>query len=111
MQHNVQQEKKSQLEISLEKLSQHTSSFVQQTSNFMEETRTNFKNQEASIRSLETQMGQISKQLAERPPGRFPSDTVVNPKEYCKVITLRSGKTVSSSERSARLPKYRKRKT
>ena len=60
----------------------------------MQETRANFKNQEASIRNLENQVGQIAKQLAEKPQGSFPSDTETNPKEHCKAITLRSGKTI-----------------
>ncbi|KAL4294062.1 hypothetical protein AHAS_Ahas18G0190500 [Arachis hypogaea] len=57
--------------------------------NFMQETR-------ASIRNLEVQMGQISKQLPERSASTFPSDTVVNPREDCKVIQLRSGKVAGS---------------
>ena len=40
-------------------------------------------------------MGQISKQLTERPKGTFPSDTIVNPREQCNAISLRSGKVVS----------------
>ncbi|MED6173759.1 hypothetical protein PIB30_062681, partial [Stylosanthes scabra] len=49
--------------------------------NFMDETRANFRNQEAAIRNLEIQVGQIAKQLNERPPNTFPSDTIPNPKE------------------------------
>ena len=46
----------------------------------------------ASIRNLEVQMGQMSKQLPERSSNTFPGDTVVNPREDCKAIQLRSGK-------------------
>ncbi|MED6163197.1 hypothetical protein PIB30_077663, partial [Stylosanthes scabra] len=35
---------------------------------------------------------QIVKQLIERSPNTFPSNTITNPKEECKVIQLRSGK-------------------
>ncbi|QHO09121.1 Retrotransposon gag protein [Arachis hypogaea] len=60
---------------------------------FMEETR-------ASIRNLEVQMGQLSKQIPERSASTFPGDTVVNSREDCKVIQLRSGKTAGSETRA-----------
>ncbi|MED6211170.1 hypothetical protein PIB30_071132, partial [Stylosanthes scabra] len=52
----------------------------------MDETRENFRNQEAATRNLEIQVGQIAKQLNKRPPNTFPSDTIPNPKEECKVM-------------------------
>ncbi|MED6127232.1 hypothetical protein PIB30_086037 [Stylosanthes scabra] len=93
MQPNVPQ-KPSQLEVALQKLSQSTSAFVDQTQSFMQETRANFKNQEVSIQNLEVQVGQIAKQLSERPPNTFPSNTIPNPREECKAVTLRSGRTI-----------------
>ncbi|MED6123740.1 hypothetical protein PIB30_052229 [Stylosanthes scabra] len=54
----------------------------------MDETRANFKNREASIRNLEVQVSQIPKQLSERPPNTFPSNTVPNPREECKAIRV-----------------------
>ncbi|KAL4287061.1 hypothetical protein AHAS_Ahas19G0148500 [Arachis hypogaea] len=39
-------------------------------------------------------MGQMAKQIAQRPTNAFPSDTLPNPKEECKAIHLRSGKIV-----------------
>ncbi|MED6166418.1 hypothetical protein PIB30_109044, partial [Stylosanthes scabra] len=54
----------------------------------MHETRANFKNKEASIRNLEVQVSQIAKQLNERPPNTFPSNTVPNPREECKAIRI-----------------------
>ncbi|XP_061338083.1 uncharacterized protein LOC133284958 [Gastrolobium bilobum] len=60
------------------------------TDTFMEETRTHHKNQDTSIRNLETQIGQLSRQLAERSPGTFPSDTIINPREHCNAITTKS---------------------
>nr|XP_025703941.1 uncharacterized protein LOC112805827 [Arachis hypogaea] len=39
-------------------------------------------------------MGQIAKQLIERPPNTFSSDTVLNPREECKAIMLRSEKVM-----------------
>lgn len=38
----------------------------------MNDTRANFKNQNAAMRKLETQVGQISKQLAKRPHNTLP---------------------------------------
>ncbi|XP_057418707.1 uncharacterized protein LOC130712907 [Lotus japonicus] len=62
---------------------------------FINRSETNFKNQEASIKNLENQFGQLAKQVAERPPGKFPSDTVVNPRqENISVVTTRSGKII-----------------
>ncbi|XP_061371633.1 uncharacterized protein LOC133314203 [Gastrolobium bilobum] len=70
---------------------QGSNSFREETSAFMQETKTSFRNQKASIRNLETQIGQLSRQISERPHGKFPSDTMVNPKEHCKAIMTRSG--------------------
>ncbi|MED6202389.1 hypothetical protein PIB30_104825, partial [Stylosanthes scabra] len=78
----------SELELALQKLTLSTTAFIDSTTNFMHETRANFKNQEASIRNLEVQVGQIAKQLSERPPNTFPSNTVPNPKEECKTIRV-----------------------
>src|ERR1044072_10086 len=64
---------------------------------FINQSQTNFMNQGAAIKNLETQVGQIAKQLAETPPGKFPSDTEVNPKENCSAITLRSGNTLAQN--------------
>ncbi|XP_015960764.1 uncharacterized protein LOC107484737 [Arachis duranensis] len=56
------------------------------------------KNHKASIKSLERQIGQISKQIfVERPSSSLPSDTIPNPKEECKAIQLRSGRTLMSN--------------
>ncbi|XP_061339550.1 uncharacterized protein LOC133286182 [Gastrolobium bilobum] len=60
------------------------------TEAFMNETRTHHKNQDASIRNLETQIGQLSRQLAERSLGTFPSDTIINPRDHCNAITTKS---------------------
>ncbi|MED6113659.1 hypothetical protein PIB30_072906 [Stylosanthes scabra] len=44
------------------------------------------------MRNLETQAGQIAKQLSTTLPNNFPSNTEDNPKGECKAITLRSGR-------------------
>ncbi|MED6178964.1 hypothetical protein PIB30_112496, partial [Stylosanthes scabra] len=38
-------------------------------------------------------MGQIAKQLTAKSPNTLPGDTIINPRQECKAITLRSGKT------------------
>ncbi|XP_062093980.1 uncharacterized protein LOC133800013 [Humulus lupulus] len=59
------------------------------------------QSQAASLRNLETQLGQLSNELRNRPQGTLPSDTE-NPrkdgKEHCKAVTLRSGKNVEFTE-------------
>ncbi|KAK0581724.1 hypothetical protein LWI29_017165 [Acer saccharum] len=49
---------------------------------------------QSSIQNLETQVGQLARGQQGRQQGSLPSDTVVNPKEQCKAIALRSGKEV-----------------
>ncbi|KAL5578498.1 hypothetical protein UlMin_020197 [Ulmus minor] len=48
---------------------------------FIEETRANFRNQEVINRDIQNQLGQLSRQIAERTQGSLPSDTI-NPKEH-----------------------------
>ncbi|XP_061358249.1 uncharacterized protein LOC133302489 [Gastrolobium bilobum] len=64
----------------------------------VKEARAHNKNQDASIRNLEVQIGQLSKQVSERLPGTFPSDTIMNSKENCKTIMTISGKVLPSPE-------------
>ncbi|XP_019453179.1 PREDICTED: uncharacterized protein LOC109354835 [Lupinus angustifolius] len=63
---------------------------------FMQVSLTNHKNTEASIRNLETQVGQLAKQMAEQHSDHqhFSANTQTNPKEHCKAITIRSGKVI-----------------
>nr|XP_025670465.1 uncharacterized protein LOC112770298 [Arachis hypogaea] len=63
------------------------------------------KNYEASLRNLERQIGQLSKQIvAERPTNTLPSDTIPNPKEGCKAIQLRSGRTLENGKEANKKP-------
>ncbi|QHO23803.1 uncharacterized protein LOC107627229 [Arachis ipaensis] len=63
---------------------------------FKEEVRSNMQNQGASIQNLEAQVGYHSKQVP-MPTHTFSSDTMTNPREECKAITLRSGKIVKEA--------------
>ncbi|XP_019429801.1 PREDICTED: uncharacterized protein LOC109337307 [Lupinus angustifolius] len=58
---------------------------------------TNKKNTDASSRNLETQVGQLAKQMADRQ--QFSANTQTNPKEHCKYITTRSGKVIGKGIR------------
>nr|XP_025661307.1 uncharacterized protein LOC112756916 [Arachis hypogaea] len=63
------------------------------------------KNHEASLRNLERQIGQLSKQTAaERPTNALPSETIPNPKEECKAIQLRSGRTLVNDKETNKRP-------
>jgi len=59
---------------------------------FMQATLTHQKNQEAFMRNLETQVGQLAKQMADQQRGQFSANTQTNPKEQCKAITIQCGK-------------------
>ncbi|XP_061339570.1 uncharacterized protein LOC133286199, partial [Gastrolobium bilobum] len=89
---------------------QGSNSFREETSAFMQETKTSFRNQEASIRNLETQIGQLSRQISERPQGKFPGDTMVNPKEHCKSIITRSGLVLQPVNKKVEEKKVREKK-
>ncbi|XP_052172200.1 uncharacterized protein LOC127788130 [Diospyros lotus] len=77
-QHQIPQEKKSNLEDMMAK-------FINST--------------EARMQSLETQIGQLAQAISERPQGGLPSNTERNPREHVKAITLRSGKELQSKEK------------
>ncbi|KAL4293997.1 hypothetical protein AHAS_Ahas18G0184000 [Arachis hypogaea] len=51
------------------------------THSFKQETR-------VLLQNLEIQVGQLNKQIPERPPNTLSSDIVPNPREECKTITL-----------------------
>src|ERR1044072_18389 len=58
---------------------------------FMARTENITKNQDAAIKNLETQVGQLAKQISERPAGEFPGDTQNPSTEHAFAITTRSG--------------------
>src|ERR1051325_2163819 len=70
------------------------SSNIQDTlAQFMQASMANQKSTEASIKNLETQVGQLAKQLSEQSASTsFSPTTQANPKEHCKAITTRSGR-------------------
>ena len=68
----------------------------------MQQQATQLNNQAAQLRSLEVQMGQMDNLLTKRQQGSLPRNLEVNSrgegKEYCKSITLRSGKELEIPE-------------
>jgi len=60
----------------------------------MQASMANQKNTEACIKNLDTQVGQLAKQLVDQQQSQFSANTQTNPKEHCKSITTRSGKVV-----------------
>ncbi|XP_062080512.1 uncharacterized protein LOC133785277 [Humulus lupulus] len=48
----------------------------------------------ASMKKIETQVGQLANAVNSNQKGSFSSDTVVNPKESCQAVSLRSGKVL-----------------
>ena len=62
----------------------------------MQHHATQLNNQVAQLRNLEVQMGKMASILMERQQGSLPSNSGENSrgewKEYCKPITLRSGR-------------------
>ncbi|XP_027368381.1 uncharacterized protein LOC113874354 [Abrus precatorius] len=73
---------------------------------FMQMSMTNQKNTETSIKNLETQVGQLAKQLSkQQTSGQFSANTQTNPKEHCKSITTRSGKEIGRMPTYARFMK------
>src|SRR4051812_16488526 len=52
------------------------------------------KSTDAAIKNLETQVGQLPKQLSDQNKGPFPATTQENPREHCKSILTRSGRNI-----------------
>ena len=89
------------LEQALEKMLTSCNAFMNETRANMQNQATKLNNQVAQLRNLEVQMGQMANLLTERQHGSLPSNSKVNPregKEYCKAITIRSGRELEISE-------------
>ena len=68
---------------------------------FMQASMSNQKSTESAIKNLEVQVGQLAKQLAERPSNSFTANTEKNPKEECKAVMTRSKMTIEAEESRA----------
>ena len=65
---------------------------------YIQKTDVAIQNNSASICNLEVQIGQLSSMLTERTARTWLSNTVTNPKELVKAISLRSGRTYEESK-------------
>ena len=94
-------EKKVGLEQALAQMLTSHTTFMNETRANMQNQATQLNNQAAQLRNLEVKMGQMANLLTERQHGSLPSNSEVNPrgegKEYCKAITLRSGRELEIS--------------
>ena len=68
---------------------------------FMQVSMSNQKSTESAIKNLEVQVGQLAKQLAERPSNSFTVNTEKNPKEECKAVMTRSKMAIQVEESRA----------
>ncbi|XP_022871919.1 uncharacterized protein LOC111391017 [Olea europaea var. sylvestris] len=60
----------------------------------LDNIETHMTNLGATVKNLEVQIGQMAAAIQSQQKGQFPSDTEVNPREHCNIVTLRSGKAV-----------------
>ena len=68
---------------------------------FMQMSMFNQKSTKSAIKNLEVQVGQLAKQLAERPSNSFTANTEKNPKEECKAVMTRSRMAIQAEESRA----------
>ena len=68
---------------------------------FMQVSMSNQKSTESVIKNLEVQVGQLTKQLVERPSSSFTANTEKNTKEECKVVMTRSRMAIQAEESRA----------
>ncbi|KAI3670910.1 hypothetical protein L1987_87554 [Smallanthus sonchifolius] len=66
----------------------------QSTQRTLEEHATYLKNNHSNFLDLQRQVGDIARQLQERPPGQFSGNTKPNPSGQLKAISTRSGRTL-----------------
>ncbi|PPR99968.1 hypothetical protein GOBAR_AA20698 [Gossypium barbadense] len=74
------------------------SKFILVSETRFQNSETALKNQQASIRGLETQIGQLSKLISERPQGSLPSNTKPNLREHLNAISTQDKEGFIASE-------------
>ncbi|PPS04117.1 hypothetical protein GOBAR_AA16527 [Gossypium barbadense] len=72
--------------------------FISVSETRFQNTETALKNQQASIQWLETQIGQLSKLISERPQGSLPSNTEPKPREQLNAINIQDEEGVVEPE-------------
>ncbi|PPR86940.1 hypothetical protein GOBAR_AA33751 [Gossypium barbadense] len=66
------------------------SKFISVSETHFQNTKTTLEDQQASIQGLETQIGQLSKLISERPQGSLPSNIEPNPREHLNAISTQN---------------------
>ncbi|PPR95361.1 hypothetical protein GOBAR_AA25307 [Gossypium barbadense] len=79
-------------------LEEMLSKFISVSETCFQNTETVLKNQQAPIQGLETQIGQLSKLISERPQGSLPSNTEPNPREQLNAINIQDEERVVEPE-------------
>ncbi|PPR87438.1 hypothetical protein GOBAR_AA33252 [Gossypium barbadense] len=74
------------------------SKFISISETRFQNIKTTLKNRQASIQGLETQIGQLSKLISERPQGSLPSNTEPNPREHLNAISTQDDEGVVEPE-------------
>ncbi|KAK5771107.1 hypothetical protein PVK06_047282 [Gossypium arboreum] len=72
--------------------------FISVSETCFQNTETALKNQQALIQGLETQIGQLSKLISERPQGSLPSNTEPNQREQLNAINIQDDEGVIEPE-------------
>ncbi|XP_062085183.1 uncharacterized protein LOC133791269 [Humulus lupulus] len=90
-----QQEKKQSLEDILGTFIMESNKRFGKNEARLDNIETHMTNMGASMKKIETQVGQLANAVKSNQKGSFPSDTVVNPKESCQAVSLRSGKVLN----------------
>ena len=65
---------------------------------FMQVTTSNYKRTESALKNLEVQVGQLTKQIADKSSNNFMTNTEKNPKEECKTVMTRSKRFVEAED-------------
>ncbi|XP_073119798.1 uncharacterized protein [Henckelia pumila] len=88
-------EGKASLEDLVHNFISESSTRFKRNENKLDSMETHLTNVSAFIKNLETQIGQLANALNNQQRDVFPSNTEVNPREQCNVVTLRSGKELA----------------
>ena len=73
---------------------QRTTKLEETLTQFMQVTMSNHKSTKSALKNLEVQVGQLTKQIADKSSNSFVSNTEKNPKEECKAVMKMSKRFV-----------------
>ena len=79
-------------------LYKRTTKLEETLAQFMQVSMSNHKSTESAIKNLEIQVGQLAKQLADKPSSNFGANTEKNPKEKCKVVMTKGRRAIIAED-------------